>query len=242
MTLLLASVRSTDEAEAALVLGADIVDLTDARGALGALNVDTVRAAVQAVKGRRVTSASAGDLPMEPETLAAAVNAMAATRVQYVKVGLFPDPRRGACVARLGARTRDTRLIGVLFADVEPDIGALPALLARLPAAGFAGAILDTRYKDPGRLLDRMDIPALAAFGDACRANGLMTGLAGSLAAPDIPRLLPLAPDVLAFRRALRLRGERAAPLDAAAFRLVRDLIPPAPTEGTGEGGAVAPA
>jgi hypothetical protein len=30
------------------------------------------------------------------------------------------------------------------------------------------------------------------------------------------------------------LHGERAAPLDAAAFRLLRDLIPPAPTEGTG--------
>jgi (5-formylfuran-3-yl)methyl phosphate synthase len=242
MTLLLASVRSTDEAEAALVLGADIVDLTDARGALGALNVDTVRAAVRAVKGRRLTSASAGDLPMEPETLAAAVDAMAATRVQFVKVGLFPDPRRGACVAHLGARPRDARLIGVLFADVEPDISAFPALLARLSTAGFAGAILDTRYKDPGRLIDRMDISALAAFGDACRANGLMTGLAGSLAAPDIPRLLPLAPDMLAFRRALRARGERAAPLDPAAFRLVRDLIPPVPTAGTGEGGAVAPA
>jgi len=67
-----------------------------------------------------------------------------------------------------------------------------------------------------------------------------MTGLAGSLAAPDIPRLLPLAPDLLAFRRALRLHGERAAPLDAAAFRLVRDLIPRAPAEGTGEGGRVA--
>lgn len=240
MTLLLASVRSTDEAEAALVLGADIIDLTDARGALGALNVNTVRAAVQAVRGRRLTSASAGDLPMEPETLAAAVNGMAATRVQYVKVGLFPDPRRGACVGLLGARTRDTRLIGVLFADVEPDIGALPALLARLSAAGFVGAILDTRYKDPGRIIDRMDISALAAFGDACRANGLMTGLAGSLTAADIPRLLPLAPDLLAFRRALRLRGEREAPLDAAAFRLVRDLIPPAPTKDAGEGGGVA--
>jgi dihydroneopterin aldolase len=67
-----------------------------------------------------------------------------------------------------------------------------------------------------------------------------MTGLAGSLAAPDIPRLLPLAPDVLGFRRALRLRGEREAPLDAAAFRLLRDLIPPAPTEGTGPCGPVA--
>jgi len=226
MTLLLASVRSTDEAEAAIALGADIVDLKDVDGALGALDIDTVRAAIRAIAGRRAASAAAGDLPMEPETLAAAVAALATTRVQYVEVGLLPDLRREACVARLAAHARDTRLIGVLFADREPDVDALPALLARLSAAGFAGATLDTADKHAGRLIDRVDIPALAGFVAACRANGLMAGLAGSLEPPDVPRLLPLAPDMLGFRRALCAGGDRTAPLDAAAFRLVRELIP----------------
>jgi len=148
----------------------------DARGALGALNVDTVRAAVQAVKGRRLTSASAGDLPMEPEALASAVRSPRPSmrwrqRACSTSRSVCFRTRGGACVTLLGARTRDTRLIGVLFADVEPDIGALPALLARLSTAGFAGAILDTRYKDPGRIIDRLGIPALAAFREACRAN-----------------------------------------------------------------------
>jgi FolB domain-containing protein len=221
MTLLLASVHPAD-AEAAVDLGADIVDLT---GANGAPDTEAVRAAVHAIAGRRPASAAAGDSSMQPEALAAAAAAVAATGVQYVKVGLLPHPRREACIARLAAPARDTRLIGVLFADRETDADALPALPARLRAAGFAGAMLDTADAD-ARLIDRMGIPALAAFVGACRTNALMAGLAGSLEPPDVPRLLPLAPDVLGFRRILYTGGDRTAPLDPAAFRLVRDLIP----------------
>ncbi|HEV2954749.1 MAG TPA: (5-formylfuran-3-yl)methyl phosphate synthase [Xanthobacteraceae bacterium] len=226
MTLLLARVRPSEAADA-VALGADIVDLEDASATPGALAADAVRAALRAIAGRRPASATVGDLPLEPETLAAAAAAMAAAGVQYVKVGLLPGPRREACVARLAAQARDTRLIAVLFADRETDASALPALLARLRAAEFAGAMLDTADRG-ARLIDRMDIPALAAFVDGCRANALMAGLAGSLEPPDVPRLLALAPAVLGFGRALRADGDRTAPLDAAAFRLVRELIPPA--------------
>jgi dihydroneopterin aldolase len=228
MTLLLASVRNGEEAEAAVTLGADIVDLKDAsRGALGALDPPTVAAAVKTIARRRPASAVTGDLPMEPETLAGAATAMAASGVEFVKVGLFPDARREACIAALCAPARQTKLIGVLFADLESEAGALAGLPAHLSAAGFAGAMLDTARKGAGRLLERMDIPALAAFLAACRSNGMMAGLAGSLEPPDIPRLLPLNPDVLGFRGALCAGGDRTAPLDPAAFRLVRELIPP---------------
>ena len=237
MTLLLASVRNADEAEAAVALGADIVDLKDAsRGALGALAPDAVSAAFETIAGRRPASAVTGDLPMQPETLAAAAAAMTATGVEFVKVGLFPDARREACIASLSALARQTKLIGVLFADLESEAGALAGLPARLSAAGFAGAMLDTARKGAGRLLDCLDIPALAGFVGACRANGLMAGLAGSLEPPDIPRLLPLNPDVLGFRGALCAAGDRTAPLDPAAFRLVRELIPQAPAADAGAG------
>jgi dihydroneopterin aldolase len=107
-------------------------------------------------------------------------------------------------------------------------------LLERLRQAGFAGAMLDTARKGAGRLLDVMDIASLAGFVAACRTHGLMAGLAGSLEPPDIPRLLPLAADYLGFRGALCVGGERAAPLDPAAFRLVRELIPPTPSAHAG--------
>src|SRR5215472_16363421 len=165
MTLMLASVRGLEEADAAVTLGADLVDLKDAaRGALGALAPDVVRAAVRTIAGRRPASAVTGDLPMEPDTLAVAATAMAETGVQYVKVGLFPHARREECVGALASLARGTKLVGVMFADLEPDTAALRVLLERLRATGFAGAMLDTARKGAGRLLNALDIPALAGF------------------------------------------------------------------------------
>jgi dihydroneopterin aldolase len=238
MTLLLAGVRSAEEAETALALGADILGLEDAaRGTLGALDRDVVRAAVRTIAGRRPVCAAIGDLPMQPDAMAAAAATMTAAGVQYVKVGLFPDPRREECARRLSALARTTKLVGVLFADLESDAGGSVALLRRMGEAGFAGAMLDAR-KGAGRLLDRMDVASLAAFVEACRAHGLLAGLAGSLEPPDIPRLLPLAPDYLGFRGALCRGGDRTAPLDPVAFRLVRELIPPEPGAARGGGSA----
>jgi dihydroneopterin aldolase len=238
MTLLLAGVRSAEEAETALALGADIIGLEDAaRGTLGALDPDVVRAAVRRIAGRRPVCAAIGDLPMQPDAMAAAAATMTAAGVQYVKVGLFPDPRREECARRLSALARTTKLVGVMFADLESDAGGSVALLRRMGEAGFAGAMLDAR-KGAGRLLDRMDVASLAAFVEACRAHGLLAGLAGSLEPPDIPRLLPLAPDFLGFRGALCRGGDRTAPLDPAAFRLVRELIPPEPGAARGGGSA----
>jgi FolB domain-containing protein len=226
MTLLLAGVRGAEEAETALALGADIIDLADAAG--GALEPDVVRAAVRTIAGRRPVSAAIGDRPMRPDAMEAAAAAMAATGVQFVKVGLVPGPEREDCVRRMSALARTTKLVGVLFADLEPGAGGRGALVRRMGEAGFAGATLDAR-QGAGRLLDRMDVAALADFVEACRAQGLLAGLAGSLEPPDIPRLLPLAPDFLGFRGALCRGGDRTAPLDPAAFRLVRELIPPEP-------------
>jgi FolB domain-containing protein len=226
VTLLLAGVRNAEEAESALVLGADMLDLADAAGS--ALEPDTVAAIVRALAGRRPASAAVGDVSMDPGALAAAVAALAGTGVQYVTVGLAPGPHGEDCIGRLSALARTIKLVGVMFADAQSDAGAPAALVHRMGEAGFAGAMLAAR-SDAGRLLECMDVAALAQFVAACRARGLAAGFAGSLEPPDIPRLLPLAPDYLGFRDALRAGGERAAPLDPAAFRLVRDLIPPAP-------------
>src|SRR5207244_3114618 len=80
--------------------------------------------------------------------------------------------------------------------------------------------------KGSGGLLQCMEITALAEFISACRAHGLLAGLAGSLEVPDIPRLLLLGPDLLGFRTALCAGQRRAAAIEPAAVRIVRDLIP----------------
>ncbi|HEY4171860.1 MAG TPA: (5-formylfuran-3-yl)methyl phosphate synthase, partial [Rhodopila sp.] len=85
MTRMLASVTGPEEAEIALTAGADIIDLKDpTRGALGAVATNVIQATVQSVRKRRLVSAVAGDLPMQPDLVAATVRDIAATGVDYV--------------------------------------------------------------------------------------------------------------------------------------------------------------
>ena len=231
MTNMLASVTTGDEAELAVAGGADIVDMKDpALGALGALPAATVADIVRRIAGRRPCSAVTGDLPMEPATVLAAAQAMAATGVDYVKTGIFPQGDPAGCIRALAPLAQGSALIGVMFADLPLDLALVP-LMAQ---AGFKGAMLDTARKGEGRLIDHQSLAALDDFLKLCRAHGLMTGLAGALEAPDVPRLLALGPDTLGFRGALCTGHARKAQLDPAAMALIRSLIPqsaPAPAQ-----------
>lgn len=223
MTMLLASVTGPGEAEIAVAHGADIIDLKDpAKGALGAVEPAAVRAALAVIAGRQPVSAVTGDLPMQPDIIHKAAESMAATGVDYVKVGLFPGEGREDCIRAMAPLARRTKIVAVMFADVGVDTGLLP-LMAE---CGFAGAMLDTANKSGGRLLDHADLGRLGEFVRVCRAHGLLTGLAGSLEAPDVPRLLLVAPDYLGFRGALCAAHDRRAGLDPAAVSLIRALIP----------------
>jgi (5-formylfuran-3-yl)methyl phosphate synthase len=222
MTFMLASVTGPEEAATAVRHGADIVDLKDPSSGFGAVAPAVVRATVDAVGSRRPVSAVSGELKMVPQVLARAAAAMADAGASYVKVGLYPDAGRDECIRALSSLAGRTKLIGVMFADV----GADEALIKMMAASGFAGMMIDTARKNGGGLLDHMDIAEIGRFVDAARACGLMAGLAGSLEAPDIPRLLLLAPDVLGFRRALCADADRTAPISAEAIDIVRALIP----------------
>jgi (5-formylfuran-3-yl)methyl phosphate synthase len=224
MTGMLASVSDVEEALLALAAGADVVDFKNpAAGALGALSPETVHAAVARLRGRVATSATLGDLPADPSAWHAAVQAMRATGVDYLKLGLFPAPDLADRLATLRPLTRESRLIIVLFADRDPDFDLLPAIRA----AGCTGVMLDTADKRSGRLTDHLDETTLGGFLRRARLSGLLTGLAGSLRLEDIPRLLPLAPDYLGFRGAL-CGGDRRAMLDPVAVGRVRAAIPAA--------------
>ena len=232
MTRLLASVTGPDEAGLVIAGGADIVDLEDpARGALGVVAAPVVRQVVAAVAGRRpvsavvsaVVGAAAGEPPMQPPRLYDAIAAMAETGVETVRLGCLSGGDAEACIRAASSFARSVQLIAVLFADRTPDLGLLP-LLAE---AGFAGAMLDTASKADGNLLAHMDLSQLRRFVLACRRHGLLSGLAGTLEAPDVPRLLVLEPGLLGFRGALCGENGRAGAIDPAAVQQIRALIPP---------------
>ncbi len=223
MTWFLASVRDADEAATALANGADIIDFKDpGAGALGAVTPEIVRAGRARIAGARPVSAVLGDLPMAPATLRAAAETMAATGIDYLKLGIFPGGDAEAALAALAPLAARTKLVAVFFADQRPDF----SLLALLAEHGFAGAMLDTAGKNGARLLDHMDIARLGRFVGECRRHGLLSGLAGALELPDIPRLLLLSPDLLGFRTALCGAGGRGSAIEAESVAMVRALIP----------------
>lgn len=225
MTRFLASVRDCVEAEIALGAGADIIDLKDPhKGALGALDPETIEACVRGVAGRAPIGATIGDLPLQGETIRDAVLATAASGVDYVKLGLFPGDGEGS-LNLLQAETRRVRLILVLFADAPPDFDAIAAA-SRI---GAEGVMLDTLGKTAGSLLEHVSLDALARFVVAAKAEGLIVGFAGSLRASHAPKLLALEPGLLGFRGALCHGGARAQSLDPVACAAIRALIPQTP-------------
>lgn len=229
MTRMLASVTGVDEAEIALSGGADIIDLKDPKaGALGAVSTQTIRRTISLIAGRAPVSAVCGDLPMEPETIRAKAEEIAATGVDYVKIGFFPTANAAACAAALEPLAARTKLIAVLFADLAPDFELLPMLAGHR----FHGAMVDTAIKASGRLLDHLPPERITGFIDRTKSLGLMVGLSGSLEAPDIPRLLPFVPDFLGFRGALCGHSGRVGSISPEAVAQIRDLIPEASRAG----------
>jgi dihydroneopterin aldolase len=232
MTLMLTSVACVAEAEIVLAGGADLIDCKDAaRGALGALPAEEIAAIVAAVGGRRAVSAVV-ELPHDPAQARAAIERAAALGVSFVKFALPATPDAERLIEALAPIARKTRLVAVLFADLGPDLELLP----RLARAGFSGALLDTAHKGKGRLIEHFDIGALSAFVERCHALGLEAGLAGSLEAPDVPRLLVTGADVLGFRGALCAGHDRKGAIEGRAVALIRDLIPGGPARAKAEG------
>lgn len=226
MTHFLASVRDAAEAEIAVSAGADIIDLKEpANGALGAVDRATSAGILAALRGRVPTSATIGDLPMQPDLVRDTVRARAVFGVDYVKVGLLPDGDPEGCLEGLRAVTGSIRLIVVLFADRPLAFDAVE-VAARI---GATGLMLDTAVKGSGCLLDHLPAGEMSRIVSRAKARGLSIGLAGSLRAADIPILLALQPDVLGFRGAL-CRGARTGRLDSEATRTIRALIPKAPS------------
>ncbi len=220
----LASVTCESEARACAELGADIIDAKNpAAGALGALPGERVRAIRAAVPAAVPVSATIGDPTDDPDGAAAAARFMAATGVDIVKVGFWPQEKSAEqVVRRLGTLSlARVRLVAVLLVDRGLEL----ALVGPLRDAGFAGIMLDTADKRTGALPERLSDEVLAKFVNTVQGAGLLAGLAGSLRMTHVPRLLALGPDVLGFRGGLCRDGDRTGGIDAEAVRAVRTAI-----------------
>lgn len=223
MIRMLASVRSIVEARVALAAGVDYIDLKEpSAGALGALSEAALRRVVEFVSGRKPVSATIGDLPCEADALDPAIRRVSACGVDLVKVGVFAPDIDGDVLRVLENRcAAGDRLILVFFAEYwrgEIDF-------RRLRRANIEGVMMDTADKQRGSLTQRVPLEVLARFVRKATDAGLLAGLAGSLRASDVQRLVSLRPDYLGFRGALCASGKRDADIDAGAVTEIRNLL-----------------
>ncbi|MEX2523814.1 MAG: (5-formylfuran-3-yl)methyl phosphate synthase [Gammaproteobacteria bacterium] len=223
MTGLLASVCDAGEAGLILEGGADIIDLKDPSvGALGALDIGVMTDIVALVNGRVPVSATIGDIPFTAAAIRPRIEAVAATGVDFVKVGVFGDVRDTGVLEMLRALSQaGLRMVLVFFAEDVPGHTDFTALSRH----GIHGVMLDTRDKSSGSLRSKLSHRQLESFVSGARETGLLCGLAGSLCADDIPALLPLRPDYLGFRSALCRGSNREGEVDAAAAGAVRLML-----------------
>lgn len=223
MTAMLASVSNLEEALLVERIGVDVIDLKQpAHGALGALNITDVRRILKHLQGDTCVSATVGDLPMQSELLIKAVREMAATGVDYVKIGFFPEGDWQDCISNLGALCSEGHaLIAVFFADTQPDF----MWIDTLAKSGFTGVMLDTMNKNAGSLTQVMIPHRIEAFIHQARSHSLLTGLAGSLRLSDIDILMSAKSDYLGFRGALCHQHDRIGHLNEANIYAIKHRL-----------------
>ncbi len=224
MTGMLASVSSVKEAEVVLQADVDIVDIKNPfTGALGALDVRAVSSIVKMIAGSIPTSATIGDVEQCDSRLPDLIENMAATGVDFVKVGLFAERAETDFIKVIQSMAlQGYRIVVVVFAEhYRGGITLLPLL-----ESGVCGVMMDTCSKDGRSLLDIVSPEELTRFVESVRNSHLLAGLAGSLRYEQIKQLLDYKPDYLGFRGALCADDNRINSISAEMVGQIREAIP----------------
>lgn len=219
---LLVSVRSAEEARAALAGGASLIDVKEpSRGSLGAAGPAAWREVAAAVAGRVPLSAALGELLDEKRPDPGLLD----SAYQFAKLGLsncgrFSDwpARWSSAVASL---PQGTASVAVAYADWRAAQSPEPmAIVEVAPRAGCQALLIDTFDKSAGDLFDHLDAGELRGLIAEGRKSGLLIVLAGSLSSVTLSQAARLAPDLVAVRGAV-CRGSRGASVEK---HLVREL------------------
>jgi hypothetical protein len=226
VTKLLISVRSAEEARAALEGGADVIDVKEPRrGTLGAADPAVWRTVRGLAGPQAVVSAALGELVDEAVFELASQSA----GLDFVKIGL------AQCGVKNGWTDRWSALLNVIpagvcavpvaYADWSAAGAPSPAAVLALASLSPGGLLLvDTYDKSGGGLLDCLSVVAVKEFISAAHRASIRVAVAGSLDAETIARLLPLAPDYIGVRGAA-CRSGRDGAIDLARVKYLAQVV-----------------
>jgi uncharacterized protein (UPF0264 family) len=228
---LLVSVRCSVEAAAAVDGGAALVDIKEpARGSLGRADLETMRAVIAAVAGRRPVSAALGEWAEQPGS----IPDFALTHVKWGLAGCARNPDWRRSLGQLLERRQPPRLVLVAYADYQcaraPSIEDVFALAREHPGSVM---LVDTHCKEASNilrkvrptLLDWLPGEWVVDLCGRCREAHVKIALAGSLGVAEIRALLPARPDWFAVRGAVCADGDRQGSVQAEKVRCLANLL-----------------
>ena len=217
--LLLVSVRSPEEASAALRGGADILDVKEPRrGSLGMADIEVIAAiALQLADSNHDQAPRATPIPLS--VALGEVHDWRDARsipplpeaVTFAKLGLshlaphnnWSDEWLRVRHSFEERRTAQLNWVAVAYADA--DAATSPPIDDVLTAAidtNCSGLLIDTFTKTGLTLTDCCHITSLAVLAERCHSAGLFLALAGRLTRESLPALCRIPADVLAIRSA----------------------------------------
>ncbi len=226
---LLVSVRSPQEATAALEGGADIVDVKEpARGPLGAAGPGMIAEVTELVRERSsatVVSAALGEVGEFVPTCPPLV--LQKSQPDLVKSGLS-GLRGGAvswqqawhafrkqCYVRPGVQW-----VAVSYADHERSGSPSPvSVFEEGHRMDCPVLLIDTFQKDGTTLIDWLSAQKLNQLRQMTRAADMKLALAGQITATVLPQVLAVDPDIVAVRGAVCESGDRGAAVNSERVR-----------------------
>jgi len=216
--LLLISPINTQEAREAINGGADIIDVKNPKeGSLGA-NFPWVIKNIREITPKDMqVSATLGDVPYKPGTVALAAAGAVVSGADYIKVGLYGTRNYAEAlevmenvVKAVHEFDEDAVVVASGYADAHR-VGAVdPMEIPRVAAdSGADLAMVDTAVKDGKTLFDFMNEESISQFTTQIHEYGLKSALAGSVTQEQLPLLAELGCDVAGIRGAACVGGDR---------------------------------
>ena len=225
---LLVSVKSADEAGAAVEAGADLIDVKDpARGPLGMAHHETVAAVLEVVNGRVPVSAALGEWSPAVLTAAHWHLELPLTYVKWGLAGYAYGPGWGEDLLQTKrALPAGLELVAVAYADWEKADSVPPAEVAKhAKRFRYRAFLLDTFQKDGRTLFDFMTTDEVRTLVETLHRGGVLVALGGSLTPDDRARLSGVTPDYFAVRGSACAGGKRDGTIDPGRVRKWKDAL-----------------
>jgi uncharacterized protein (UPF0264 family) len=232
---LLVSVSDVEEAEAAVIGGAAIIDAKDpAAGALAPVTLDVFRSIHAVVGGIRPVSAALGDAA-DPGAIGTTARGFAEAGAAFVKLGFAGIESAARVRSLIAAAVRGTSthddgrrigVVGVAYADCATESITPFALIDAASSEGATGVLIDTANKGGPGLAALMTTNALTSWVRCANEAGLTAAVAGRLTVDDLKWARDCGADIVGVRGAACETG-RTSRVVAEKVRLLRAAATP---------------